>query len=202
MVLYITLLIIYLEIPLFQPSNILLYALDCLFTQVVTVTFNVTVWRGIWNICDAFIYPENHLKSDLVSLAAGYAITACFMVLQSPLAAVSKWLEQKHQLWKLLYEDALFLLVGWSVLLMWRGGWDLCVAYVIPDKLVGGWTCHCIGSLGLIAIQGLNCVAFNGIEIDGAFNNGEGIFPVQYLRKIFQTKLLGVNVYILLFFYI
>ena len=48
------------------------------------VTSNILVWRGIWNVYDAFLYPEDHFFSDLVSLVLGYVLCILLFFLQWP----------------------------------------------------------------------------------------------------------------------
>ena len=58
-----------------------------------------------------------------------------------------------YPVWKILFEDVIMLVATWANLLLWRGGWDLCVKYVIPDPLIGGWICHWLGTIGLMSLQ-------------------------------------------------
>ena len=145
----------------------------------MVVTSNILVWRGIWNVYDAFLYPEDHLFSDLVSLVLGYVLCILMFFLQWPAGKrechgivsalilnqfegrshlisglISTKLDQcSNSIWKIIFEDVIMLVATWTNLLLWRGAWDLCLAYVIPDPLVGGWICHWIGTIGLVGLQ-------------------------------------------------
>ena len=67
-----------------QSDSRLLFFIDVLFCQFVVVTCNILVWRGVWNVYDAFLYPEDHLLSDVVSLVLGYVLCIVLFFLQWP----------------------------------------------------------------------------------------------------------------------
>ncbi len=167
-----------------EAENLHIYAMDVCFTQIVVVSLNILVWRGIWNILDAFLYPHDHLVSDIASLIIGYAIMVLMFLLQYPMSLISARLDRHHSFVKIAYEDFIIAVATWGVLLVWRGQWDVLKKYFLPDKLVGGWACHWIGTVGLMLLQGFANVGTNGIDIDGSYDNGEAIFPTDFLRTL------------------
>ena len=70
-----------------------------------------------------------------------------------PSGITSSRLDEYPVIYKVMFEDLVFLAATWANLLLWRGAWDLCVEYVIPDPMVGGWICHWIGTVSLILFQ-------------------------------------------------
>ena len=65
------------------------------------------------------------------------------------------------------------------------GEWDLLKEYFLPDQFVGGW----VWSFGLerwalCYCKALQNVGTNGIDIDGSYQNGEAIFPTDFLRPL------------------
>ncbi|ELT95825.1 hypothetical protein CAPTEDRAFT_177777 [Capitella teleta] len=177
-----------------EPQHTWKFIGDVLFTQFVIVTSNIAMWRGMWNILDAFLFPGDVLLSDLVSLVVGFGVIACLFALQLPCGYISERLDA-HKGWKICYENVLFLVLCWANLMLWRGGWDLCVHYMLPHSLLGPWLCHWIGTLGLMAFQVFNNVGLNGIERDGQYPRGEGIYPTKYLQVFMadfvQKKTIG-----------
>ena len=120
----------------------------------MVVTANICIWRGIWNVCDEFLFPHRHLTSDLVSISTGYAVVGVLFLLQAPMSLVSAKLHKRSSIVaKVVWENAIMFVATWGNLLMWRGGWDLCLKYIIPDKVIGGWISHIMGTFGLIALQ-------------------------------------------------
>ena len=107
-------------LPLFylQPEDSVRYMLDCLFTQFIIIFSSICIWRGIWNIIDIFLLPSDPYMSDIISLVAGTAIIGLMFILQPPLAWVSKKLDGKSQMWKLIYEDFVFFIATWANLLL------------------------------------------------------------------------------------
>ena len=69
---------------LWQSSSKAVYVFDVVFCQLVVVTSNILAWRGMWNVFDAFLFPENMLLSDLVSLVVGYLLSIQIFLLQWP----------------------------------------------------------------------------------------------------------------------
>jgi hypothetical protein len=168
--------------------------LDCLFTQFIIIFSSICIWRGIWNIFDAFLLPSHHYMSDIISLVTGTAIIGVMFILQPPLAWVSEKLDAKSRMWKLIYEDFVFFIATWANLLLWRGAWDLCIEFFLPDPQTGSWVCHWIGTIGMMSLQVFNNVGLNGIERDGQYKGGEGIFPLYYLRVYLQDHIQVRNI--------
>ena len=34
----------------------------------------VMVWRGVWNLCDSYLFPDNPILSDVISIVVGILI--------------------------------------------------------------------------------------------------------------------------------
>ena len=178
---------------LFQSTTKCLFLLDVLYTQLVVTFCNILIWRGLWNILDTFFYPEDVLTSSIASLVVGLG-TVIVLFLFAPLMAIaSERLDSHHIAFKLTYEGLIFVIGTCCVLTAWRGGWDLCRDYVIPDPRVGGWVCHVVGVVGLILTQCFSSVALSGIDIDGTYNQGQGLFPTSYLRYYFEDTQIEVS---------
>ena len=162
------------------------FFLDALFTQYVIVTLNIIVWRGLWNVMDTFIFPHDKLVSDLASLILGYSTCILLFLMEYPASRASARLDDYHIFYKLAFEGLLTVIGTWSILFLWRGAWNLVKTYVIPDKRIGGLVCHVVGVVGLMLLQGYSNVATNGIDIDGSYEDGKGIYPTEYLRYFFS----------------
>ena len=92
------------------------------------------------------------MKITTVRRQRKYCINSMFCLVL--LGLISTKLDQcSNSIWKIIFEDVIMLVATWTNLLLWRGAWDLCLAYVIPDPLVGGWICHWIGTIGLVGLQ-------------------------------------------------
>lgn len=96
---------------------------------------------------------------------------------------------------KLLFEDFIFLVLTWSNLLLWRGSWNLCIRLFLPPDGVAGpalgaWVSHFLGTVGLMTLQAFNTVGLHGIERDGSYSGGSGVFAITYLREMLPTSCL------------
>lgn len=152
------------------------------------MTSTVCIWRSIWNILDAFIFPQRHYRSDVVCLIAGSISVLLFHLASYPLSLVSDFLQSRRFI-KLFFEDSIFLVLTWTNLLMWRGGWNLCIYHFLsPDGpsgvLLGAWLSHFIGTFGLMAFQLFNNVGLHNVERDGIYDGGDGFDTVKYVRAL------------------
>jgi len=191
----------YIAVRLFvKHSRICAFVCDCLFTQFVIVTSSICLWRSIWNILDAFLLPHRHFRSDVVSLIAGFFTTIVIVYSYRPLSVVSHRLDHRPML-KLVFEDIIFIVLTWTTLLLWRGSWDLCVQLFLPADGVGGpalgaWVSHALGTIGLLSFQAFNTVGLHGIDRDGIYYGGSGIFPISFLREVMPTKCLVSHLFV------
>jgi len=129
-----------------------------------------------------------------VSLIAGFSVSAVFLFSYWPLSAISRRLDRRPAL-KLLFEDAVFLVLTWANLLLWRGSWNLCIRLFLPPDGAGGpplgaWVSHALGTVGLMGLQAFNTVGLHGIERDGSYSGGSGVFAITYLREVLPTRCL------------
>jgi len=110
-----------------------------------------------------------------------------------PLSAVSQLLDRRPRL-KLMFEDFVFLVLTWSCLLLWRGSWNLCIRLFLPPETagpaVGAWVSHALGTIGLMTLQAFNTVGLNGIDRDGSYAGGSGIFAISFLREVLPARCL------------
>ena len=59
----------------------------------------------------------------------------------------------------------------------------MCVRYVRSENpATVEWTTHALSTGSLLALQLLNNVTLNGIDKDGSYSGGSGIYPTKYLR--------------------
>ncbi|KAK2171378.1 hypothetical protein NP493_1068g02015 [Ridgeia piscesae] len=166
-----------------KPDEPVWFALDVCFSQFVIVSGNVCVWRGMWNVVDTFLLPHAPVHSEVASLLLGLAGLGLLFLLQWPTSVLSARLALKSSTYQLLFEDAVFLFATWANVLLWRGGWDMCVRYVRSENAATvEWTTHALGAGALLALQLLNNVTLNGIDKDGSYSGGTGIYPTKFLR--------------------
>ncbi|ESO07620.1 hypothetical protein HELRODRAFT_170165 [Helobdella robusta] len=173
-------------------DNFVKFALDCLFTQFVVVTISITIWWALWWLFDITLFKDP--STDPICCLVGFIISISLLLLQVPLSRISESLDGRYWL-KLAYEDTIFIILTWANVMFWRGFWNVWINDFLPKKTVGCWVSHVIGSVGLLFLQGLNNVGLNGIDRDGSYQGGSGIFPNKYLQEIFKEFLFDSSEY-------
>ena len=65
----------------------------------------------------------------------------------------------------------------------------------ISLQVVGGWTCHVIGFVGLALLCGCKNSFDNGVDLDGDGENGDGVRPeFSFFAYIFRKKITAEEV--------
>ena len=123
------------------------------------------------------------LKSYAVCTGAGAAGTVLLFSLQVPLGLISSYIERKHpnhRILKIIYEDCVYVIVLATMLLLWRGCYNLNATYMIVDPLLGGVVNMLGGLFVLISLRVLSTVSACEWALDGEGSDGEAFFPTWY----------------------
>ena len=134
-------------------------------------------------VCCILAWDE-WLKSYLVSAGAGAAGTLLLFALQVPLGRISSTIERKYPKYKILeiiYEDCVYIIVLVTMLLLWRGCFNLNSTYIFVDPLLGGAVNMAAGLFVLICLRVLNTVAMCDWGLDGNDVGGDAFFPTWYM---------------------
>ncbi|KAL3778682.1 hypothetical protein HJC23_001253 [Cyclotella cryptica] len=120
--------------------------------QVATGILCASWWRGSWYILDHTLFPDDTLKSGVVSLAAGSSLLAMKQYILSPsyngTKTLMRWLPPpKNVSLRTRYTQTNRFIVLYGIatacVLIWRGTWLLCdegahaLAEACSGKLVG-----------------------------------------------------------------
>ena len=131
------------------------YVFDVLFTVLVIGCCDAVVWKCVITFYDELLlthFKFTTLKADLISLLVGYPCTMLFVIVELPCFDLCSFLDKMDSWIKLIVKDIIWTCASWPMLLAWRGGWNLCTEYIIPNSLLGDWLCHVIGGLGLMSM--------------------------------------------------
>ncbi|CAH1101314.1 unnamed protein product [Psylliodes chrysocephalus] len=164
-----------------------LYVLDCLFSILVVGTLVVFVWRGVWQLIDIFLFPNDEIFSSWSSLVLGYLVVASAFLLQP----LMKYLcERLTGTTRLLIADTFVLYALFGTVNVWRGIWNLLNIYFLPDNLeMSCWITHWVSLIILILCRCSNSLLVRGVYIDAEEPAGKCVvFPCYYLRVIFRKK--------------
>lgn len=66
-------------------SQIVLSIFDAVFALVVVGSATVGYWRGVWNLMGIYVYPDDYLKSCLISLVLGFGGMLAMSLAQGPI---------------------------------------------------------------------------------------------------------------------
>ena len=171
---------------LLQPDSVIRYTVDSAVSHFIIVPLVVQVWRGLWNILDIYIYPENLVLSYSVCLGVGYAAMVLLFMLEWPLVWLAKKLHQRHWFLELVFEDIYKLLTILASLLLWRGGWGFVKDYLLVTQPLA-WTAHGVGTVFMMLLQVASTISAAAILRDCEFGQGTGIpFKVAYFTHFYD----------------
>ena len=71
------------------------------------------------------VFPEDALTSELVCFVLGFVLAATLLVLEEALALLTVKVEREGFVYKLLFENACYLVIFAVNVLLWRGAWLL-----------------------------------------------------------------------------
>ncbi|GFN94746.1 hypothetical protein PoB_002125200 [Plakobranchus ocellatus] len=133
-----------------MKSNSLSLVWDSLFTVLLTASFVITVWRGVWESMDLHFFPKNATKTGLLSLVISYGLMIVLSLCQDKVSQLSAYLDKVHWLLKLILEDFVYIVQSIICITYLRGFWVLLNEYDLyrPWSL---WVCHVTSYLLLTA---------------------------------------------------
>lgn len=136
------------------------YTFDFLFYELVEAPLIVIAWRGLYNLSDLYIYPDNKSFSMATSFLIGYVLFFILALFQIPF--VQCFLKTKHQSIYSFLSNIFHLFAFVSVVQIWRSLWMICEQYInIPNyPHITLWFCYFLAYLVLIC--GFAACTLNG----------------------------------------
>jgi len=170
-----------------QTSKRTLYLLDTLLTVCVIHQLVVFYWRGVWEIFDVQLEPEDPHASAVICVIIAYTLQLLVCLLQllanflcrSKRSAVVRW----------AMEVIIFFFANLVGVSLWRGIWLLLDHYFLPDSpgLSAGIT-HLVGVVLLCVMLCAHSVALAGCAIDGESPVEESCLTPNYYLRLFFTQ--------------
>jgi hypothetical protein len=149
----------------------------------------VIAWRGLYNLSDLFIYPDNKSLSIIISFTIGYSLFVLLALLQIP---IIKCLNTPHHTFLYSIISNVFHLIAFiSVVQIWRSLWLICEQYInIPGyHHLTLWLCYIVSYVVLTC--GLTACSLNGPG--GAKDNYIDDQPNLVFNFGYFSSLLKVN---------
>ncbi|CAF1316572.1 unnamed protein product [Rotaria sordida] len=143
-----------------QTNRFWQYTFDFVFYEIVEAPLVVIAWRGLYNLSDLYIYPDNKLISMLISFTIGYSFFFLLALLQIPI--IQCLIKYHHNLIHIFISNLCHLIAFVSVVQIWRSLWMMCDEYInIPGyHQLTLWLCY-IGAYILLTC-GLTACSLNG----------------------------------------
>lgn len=136
------------------------YTFDFILYEIVEAPFVVIAWRGLYNLSDLYIYPDNKFYSLLISFTIGYTLFFLLALLQIPF--IQCFIKKQHHLVYRFISNLFHLCAFVSVVQIWRSLWIICEQYI---NITGYhhltlWLCYILAFVVLTC--GLAACTLNG----------------------------------------
>ena len=163
-----------------------------IFTVSIIHQLSVCYWKGLYELMDIYIYPDNKIHSSIGSFVIGYSLMLSLSVLQ-PLFNAIYQRNLSHNayvnIWKWSLEAVTYLFSNIVNVALWRGVWVLFDVYVIEERqnVVCAVTSGASVSVLMLMLssQSLNV---RGCDIDGESSDEDVcICPNKYLRCFWKS---------------
>ncbi|CAM4752049.1 unnamed protein product [Rotaria magnacalcarata] len=141
-------------------NRFLQYHFDFFYYELVEAPLLTIAWRGLYNLSDNYICPDNRQLSMLISFVSGYVLFFILALIQVPV--VQCLLKQHRPLLHTFVSNIFHLIAFLSVVQIWRSLWIVCEQYLnIPEyHNTTLWLCY--GVSFLVLTCGLAACSLNG----------------------------------------
>jgi Fuseless len=113
--------------PKMSYHSILLELLDTMYGTFIVAPLVVGYWRGTWDLLGYYLYPDQPLISNLISLAIGIIGHMIFTVFQS--CMTNHLRPDRCRLTYYFWSRCYTIVFGFVCVNGWRGGWQLIDMY-------------------------------------------------------------------------
>ncbi|XP_070578013.1 uncharacterized protein [Ptychodera flava] len=167
----------------------ILFILDVIVTYFVIHSLVLCFWRGLWATLNSVFLPHDWEISTYASLAIGYGIYFLCYLLQCPARIVSRTLANISFPLHVLFEDAYMLIVGFAVVNVWRGLWNVCNLHILSDNfIISNVITATVGTVVLYLILAGRCLGAVACVVDGDPSDGSGIAFLHFFSKLNESE--------------
>jgi len=170
-----------------QASKRELYLLDTLLTVFVIHQLVVFYWRGVWEIFDVHLLPDDRHTSAIICLVIAYSLQSLVCLIELAANRLCRSNRSKVLRWAL--EVVVFFFANLVGVALWRGVWLLLNDHFVPDNhgLSAGVT-HLVGIVLLWLMLCAHSVTLSGCSVDGESPVEEACLSPNYYLRLFFTK--------------
>lgn len=161
--------------------NILLDAIDSLFSASVVAPLVVTYWRSTWGFMDIYLCPSNKIRSAIFSLIIGIIGHLIFTIGQGLWR--NNFDPDRHRLTFYVGSRLYTLIFGVICVNHWRGGWQLIDTFTAGD--VTTLLCITIPAIvALCALKGLRNITAAPFVVVTDHSRDYFDIPTMYKRSV------------------
>jgi len=167
--------------------------IDSIFTVVFIHQMTVFYWRGLWEVFDVYVFPENGYASSVICLLVSFLLHGLLCILQPIFNRLFRSAEKSdnRKTWQWLLETFIYFLGNPVCVTQWRGVWNLCNEYVDPSNAdVVDLTLHFL-SVGVLMMMACgHTVTTRGCFLEGDNSVDDGcMFPNKYFRHWMEKQM-------------
>ncbi|OXA59261.1 hypothetical protein Fcan01_06000 [Folsomia candida] len=168
-----------------SPERKWCYLFDCTFSVFVVPSLTVCCWRGVWNLADLYLYPDDPAASALSSMGFGYLLC---IILCSTQPLICELVCSLKGILRLAVIDACYFVGFIGCVFAWRGVWNSYNIYIVFETpYLSEWVTLIIGTIGTVLFGCVSIVVVRGIAIDGEIEKDEAaewLIPyISHLRE-------------------
>ncbi|CAF3506103.1 unnamed protein product [Adineta steineri] len=141
-------------------NNFLQHTFDFFYYEFVEAPLLIITWRGLYNLSDSYICPENRQLSMIVSFASGYLLYFLLALIQIPV--VRCLIKQRHHFLHSIVSNLFHLIAFISVVQIWRSLWIICEQYLNITGYHNTTLWLCYGVAFVVLTCGLAACSLNG----------------------------------------
>jgi len=172
-----------------QASNeeLCTYCLDTLLTVCIIHQLVVFYWRGVWEIFDFHLLPEDPHMSAVICLIIAYTLQSLVCLIEVPANFLCR--SNRSKIMRLALEVFTFFVANLVGVTLWRGVWMLLNFHFLPDNpgLSAGMT-HLIGIVVLWLMLCGHSVTLPGCYVDRESPAEEACLSPNYYFRLFFTR--------------
>ena len=161
--------------------------LDSLLTVCVVHQLVVFYWRGVWEIFDVHLLPNDNHKSAIICLIIAYSLQSIVCLIQPAVNCACR--SNRSKLLRWAAEVVVFFFASLVGVVLWRGVWLLLNVHFLPaSRAFSACLTHLMGIAVLWLMLCAHSVTVSGCRVDGSTPAEEACLSPNYYLRLFFTK--------------
>ncbi len=160
---------------------------DTAFTIVVIHPLCISTWRGLWELVDLGLFPDNQYYSTNASFGTGYITTLLAYGLQYIIQL--KTMSEVQHITLVYLDQSLTIIAHFGTTLTWHGWWKTLTLFgYSSEPVLKGAIGHVSGFLGLTLLGASSTLAARGSPLDGSHRPDSLSISLDYVKYYKQHR--------------